>query len=91
MVFCVQNRKTSKHKSLLVLVAEKVGFEPTCPVKDKTISSRSRYDHFDTSPYGSKQFSRKLLKQYTTVLAVRQEEIISFPVRLHAFVQWYVH
>ena len=28
-----------------------VGFEPTCPVKDKTISSRSRYDHFDTSPY----------------------------------------
>ena len=28
-----------------------VGFEPTCPVKDKTISNRSRYDHFDTSPY----------------------------------------
>ena len=33
------------------LMAEMVGFEPTCPVKDKTISSRSRYDHFDTSPY----------------------------------------
>ena len=32
-------------------MAEMVGFEPTCPVKDKTISSRSRYDHFDTSPY----------------------------------------
>ena len=31
-------------------LAEMVGFEPTCPVKDKTISSRSRYDHFDTSP-----------------------------------------
>ena len=32
-------------------LAEMVGFEHTCPVKDKTISSRSRYDHFDTSPY----------------------------------------
>ena len=28
-----------------------VGFEPTCLSPDKTISSRSRYDHFDTSPY----------------------------------------
>ena len=32
-------------------LAEMVGFEPTCPAKDKTISNRSRYDHFDTSPY----------------------------------------
>ena len=32
-------------------LAETVGFEPTCPSLDKTISSRSRYDHFDTSPY----------------------------------------
>ena len=32
-------------------LAEMVGFEPTCPSLDKTISSRSRYDHFDTSPY----------------------------------------
>ena len=31
-------------------VAETVGFEPTCLSLDKTISSRSRYDHFDTSP-----------------------------------------
>ena len=30
-----------------------MGFEPTCPAKDKTISNRSRYDHFDTSPYYS--------------------------------------
>lgn len=37
--------------SRCLLLAEMVGFEPTCPVKDKTISSRSRYDHFDTSPY----------------------------------------
>ena len=33
------------------LMAEMVGFEPTCHFTDKTISSRSRYDHFDTSPY----------------------------------------
>ena len=32
-------------------LAEMVGFEPTCLSPDKTISSRSRYDHFDTSPY----------------------------------------
>ena len=36
--------------SWCLLLAEMVGFEPTCPVKDKTISSRSRYDRFDTSP-----------------------------------------
>ncbi len=29
---------------------EKVGFEPTCPERDKLISSQPRYDHFDTSP-----------------------------------------
>ena len=33
-------------------MAEMVGFEPTCLlITGKTISSRSRYDHFDTSPY----------------------------------------
>ena len=31
-------------------VAEKVGFEPTCRLPDKRISSAPRYDHFDTSP-----------------------------------------
>ena len=32
-------------------LAETVGFEPTDGVSRQTISSRSRYDHFDTSPY----------------------------------------
>ena len=32
-------------------MAETVGFEPTVPVKVQLISSQSRYDHFDTSPY----------------------------------------
>ena len=44
-------KKKSQIRLNLRLLAEMVGFEPTCPVKDKTISSRSRYDHFDTSPY----------------------------------------
>ena len=51
----MQNKTSSRTLPLirlnLRLLAEMVGFEPTCPVKDKTISSRSRYDHFDTSPY----------------------------------------
>ena len=33
------------------LMAEKVGFEPTCRLPDKRISSAPRYDLFDTSPY----------------------------------------
>ena len=56
---------TSLSRSLLL--AEMVGFEPTCPIKDKTISSRSRYDHFDTSPnrkdgpYDAAAFNEALL------------------------------
>ena len=34
-----------------IKLAEMVGFEPTERVTVQTISSRSRYDHFDTSPY----------------------------------------
>ena len=33
-----------------VVVAERVGFEPTCRLPDKTLSRRPRYDHFGTSP-----------------------------------------
>ena len=43
-------KKKSQIRLNLRLLAEMVGFEPTCPIKDKTISSRSRYDRFDTSP-----------------------------------------
>ena len=32
------------------MLAERVGFEPTCPLRDKTLSRRPRYDHFGTSP-----------------------------------------
>src|SRR5207302_7305429 len=37
-------------------VAERVGFEPTCRLPDKTLSRRPRYDHFGTSP--SEEFER---------------------------------
>ena len=33
-------------------MAERVGFEPTCRLRDKTLSRRPRYDHFGTSPVG---------------------------------------
>ena len=47
---CLTQKKKSQIRLNLRLLAEMVGFEPTCPIKDKTISSRSRYDRFDTSP-----------------------------------------
>ena len=33
-----------------LVMAERVGFEPTCRLPDKSLSRRSRYDHFGTSP-----------------------------------------
>ena len=47
---CLMQKKKSQVRLNLRLLAEMVGFEPTCPIKDKTISSGSRYDRFDTSP-----------------------------------------
>ena len=47
---CLIQKKKPQIRLNLRLLAEMVGFEPTCPIKDKTISSRSRYDRFDTSP-----------------------------------------
>ena len=37
-------------KRRISTLAETVGFEPTCRLPDNTISSRARYDLFDTSP-----------------------------------------
>ena len=39
-----------KEFALATRLAERVGFEPTCPLRDKTLSRRPRYDHFGTSP-----------------------------------------
>ena len=40
------NAKSERSEGL----AERVGFEPTCRLPDKTLSRRPRYDHFGTSP-----------------------------------------
>ena len=41
-------------------MAEEVGFEPTERVQAaQTISSRSRYDHFDTSPRWQRQVRKE--------------------------------
>ena len=42
-------KKTAVFGGFLVL-AEWAGFEPACRVSGNTISSRARYDHFDTTP-----------------------------------------
>jgi hypothetical protein len=34
-----------------LILAERVGFEPTCRLPDNTLSRRARYDHFGTSPH----------------------------------------
>ena len=48
-------------------VAETVGFEPTDRlITDQTISSRSRYDHFDTSPHIFQPVDRRK-NQYSVV------------------------
>ena len=51
-------------------MAERVGFEPTCPLRDKTLSRRPRYDHFGTSPN---------LRLYRPALA---EELLDEPAAL---------
>ena len=48
-------------KTKKLMLAERVGFEPTCPVKGKTLSRRPRYDHFGTSPHNRARFDRRNL------------------------------
>ncbi len=44
-------------------MAERVGFEPTCPLlAGKTLSRRPRYDHFGTSPRSKISRARNCLR-----------------------------
>ncbi len=43
--------KTKKGRCPFLFLAEAVGFEPTDDFTRHSISSRDRYDHFDTLPY----------------------------------------
>lgn len=55
----VKSKKSTSSKPAcgLEFLAESVGFEPTCPVKDNCISSAARYDRFDNSPCLSSDLS----------------------------------
>ena len=68
---CLIQKKKPQIRLNLRLLAEMVGFEPTCPIKDKTISSRSRYDRFDTSPYISLYSIAKKRFSVNTFLPLR--------------------
>ena len=46
-----RGNKKRRRCGVSLYLAEMVGFEPTGRVTDQTISSRSRYDLFDTSPW----------------------------------------
>ncbi len=46
------NNQISLLFAVILVLAERVGFEPTCRLPDKTLSRRPRYDHFGTSPVG---------------------------------------
>ncbi len=72
--FAVRPARAREQKRKL---AERVGFEPTCPLRDKTLSRRPRYDHFGTSPCGADRRCRILY--FTTLdglpaLAIRPIE-----------------
>ena len=60
-------------------VAERVGFEPTCRLPDKTLSRRPRYDHFGTSPgrsfVESRQSLRSVVSRRVEVAALGYSEI----------------
>ena len=49
-VFGPKSVKTLNELIKFQKMAERVGFEPTCRLPDKTLSRRPRYDHFGTSP-----------------------------------------
>ena len=46
----LQGKQKDRPFGRSLTLAEKVGFEPTWRVTANSISSRARYDHFDTSP-----------------------------------------
>src|SRR6188474_564403 len=52
-------------------MAERVGFEPTCRLPDKSLSRRSRYDHFGTSPVVRRQRMRRASRPAATAASRR--------------------
>lgn len=63
---------------LVASMAEGVGFEPTGRLNtDQTISSRSRYDHFDTSPLIRQPFLPTRILYH-----IREEKSRGFPKKI---------
>lgn len=60
-------------------MAEEVGFEPTERVQAaQTISSRSRYDHFDTPPYSVFDVLSEKGENYTRELVIFRKRALRF-------------
>ena len=55
-------------------MAEAVGFEPTGDFTRHSISSRDRYDHFDTPPYGSRHPRAKRSSQTDGIIPQKFEK-----------------
>ena len=66
---CLMQEKKSQIRLNLRLLAEMVGYEPTCPIKDKTISSFSCFTVLG---------GRQIFIFFQPVLAVRQQEVNHF-------------
>ncbi len=50
LYYCEYNPVRSPQNIPVLTMAEEVGFEPTCELPRKRISSAPRYDRFDTLP-----------------------------------------
>ena len=98
-----QKKKPRKHRVFKALMAEAVGFEPTCPCgqlhfecsslqplryasmykysllgTNHMISSRSRYDHFDTPPYSVFDVLSEKGENYTRELVIFRKRALRF-------------
>ena len=58
MILAVPQKK-KEHNSVRItfLLAQREGFEPSCGVIHKLISSQPRYDRFDTSAYEINEYA----------------------------------
>ena len=61
-------------------MADRVGFEPTVPLRVHLISSQGRYNHFDTCPYLLRLFEP--LRYYATI--PRRMQVFFLEIRRRA-------
>ena len=56
--YFLHSKKALENVCFQGLVADRVGFEPTVPLRVHLISSQGRYNHFDTCPYALPHWNR---------------------------------